>query len=102
MVKLDMNPGRLCYDEFLKACPAANQFSSNYQRLYVNGQLCEAGQGRIMDPSSDVADWMVAHKNATEMCLVSLLHRFSTLSVIANYILKMKLFFGINLLVCNP
>jgi hypothetical protein len=24
-----------------------------------------------MDPSSDVADRMVAHKNATEMCLVS-------------------------------
>jgi hypothetical protein len=56
---------------FLEGVPAANQFSSNYQRLYVNGQLGEAGQGRIMDPSSDVADWMVAHRNATEMCLVS-------------------------------
>ncbi len=31
-----------------------------------------------------------------------ILHRFSTLSVIANYIFPMKVFFGINHFFCNP
>ena len=62
MCKLDIKPKRLAYEEFLKACPAAKQFSSNFKYLDVHGFLGDDGQDCIIDPSLSVADWMVAHK----------------------------------------
>ncbi len=52
LVKEDMNPDRLSYEEFLLSCPAANEFLVNFKRMYARGQLHDAGQGRIVDPST--------------------------------------------------
>ena len=71
MSKIDINPDRLPYNDFLKACPAAQQFSSNFKYPYVNGNLGNDGQGRIIDAGLSVAEWMADHNNAMELCLAT-------------------------------
>jgi hypothetical protein len=69
MVKHVMSSDELSYEKFLQSCPGAQEFVDNFHRLYSIGGLGDAGQGRIVDPSLDVADWMAANRNATEFCV---------------------------------